>query len=181
MLTPNAKNRAEFLDEQSIAGMVYLGEVKVTEVAAINVFGVFNDRFDDYVLIGDNINNQAGTSQLQFRFSNAGVLDSGSNYYDMADDSNTTTAAAQFQLAANQVNTARGINFHMTIQNTNESDGIRSAKVLAVSQTNGTPTYQDYSHRLAYTGAIVTGFGLYWTSGANFTPKGSVKIYGVTK
>jgi hypothetical protein len=166
-------------------GMRLLQTITPTVAANIDFLSLFDSTYDDYLIVGDGINHDGtgGTTQnLRIRLSNGGVVDSGSNYFSNGlAAASTTTSATDSQLSANTINSGRGANFEIKVQNVNSSGGLKSAVSFSTSQSTATPTLNSASNNLAYVGGVVSGARLFWGVGANFAAQGTIKIYGISK
>lgn len=165
------------------AGSVLLATLTPTASAAVNASTTFDSTYDAYMIVAEGIAPSADDT-LQFRFAVAGSLDSGSNYYNTASNSNTPallTATAGAVLAAQTGTAGKGASFVMYVQNTNDATNIKSARVIGITENTVANNFAVNSQGTAYVVAnAITGIGFLWSSGSNFKAQGKVRIYGLS-
>lgn len=160
-------------------GLVLLATLTPTAAANVDFLSTFTADYDKYLITGRGLNNVSGTDTISVRLANAGVVDSGSNYSTVTISSaSSTTFVTSAVITGNSLNTQRGLNFDLVVNNVNDATNLKNMIAQAISQDQATPRIQWSSAATAYIGGAVTGFRLFWTGGASFAAQGKVRVYG---
>lgn len=161
-------------------GMTLLATLTPTAAANLDFLTTFTAAFDNYLIIGEGLTNNAGaaTDSLGMRLANAGTADAGSKY-SIAANLATTVLASSWIFTAGVLGNGKGCSFHARIVNTNDATNLKFAFFDAGSQVAATPQYQFTTYGGAYDSAnAVSGFRLYWNSASNFGATGKIRVYG---
>jgi hypothetical protein len=161
-------------------GMTLLATLTPTAAANLDFLTTFTAAFDNYLIIGEGITNNAGAAadQLGMRLANAGTADVGSKY-SIAANVATTLVTSSWLFSPSALGNGKGCSFHARIVNANDATNIKFAFFDAGSQTAATPQYQFTTYGGAYDSAnAVSGFRLYWSSASNFGATGKILVYG---
>lgn len=164
--------------------LILLATLTPTASANVDSLSTFTSTYDNYRIIGEGItNNAAGPDIMNLRFANAGVVDTGSNYRVQSTGFNGGSMSAAATSIGTTVNVqsagTRGMNFNIEIENANSSTLLKSCGIRAVSQSDGTPTFQSAIVHGAYTAsATISGIRFFWNGGSNFGATGTIRIYG---
>lgn len=160
-------------------GLVLLATLTPTAAANIDFLSTFSASYDNYLILGEGLNNGSGTDNISIRLANSGSVDSGSNYSSVTTaPASSITFGTSAIVTGNSLNTVRGLNLQAVIKNVNDASNLKSILSRAVSQDLNTPRVQSYSNNVAYIGGAVSGFRLFWSGGANFAAQGKVRVYG---
>ena len=161
--------------------LVLLATLTPTVSANIDFLTTFTSGYDNYLIIGDGIS-VAVDDGMRIRLANAGVVDSGSNYYSVTAASSTpfTAALTTAQVTSTITSAGVGATFSIEVKNVNDAVKLKTIKVNAISQSAATPAFTSTYTDTAYTPAsTVSGFRLYLASGNNFAATGRVRVYGI--
>ena len=158
--------------------LVLLATVTPTAAATVDFLTTFTSTYNNYLIIGNGILASAA-EEMYLRFANAGVVDSGSNYYNGGAGGAAITVATAYGRPITGNSTGAGCNFTIQINNVNSSSQLKTAISSHMLQTAGTPEYRGAVNITAYpAAATVSGIRFYWSAGANFAAQGSIRIYG---
>lgn len=162
-----------------LTGLVLLATLTPTAAANVDFLSTFTSSYDNYLILGEGLNNGSGTDNISIRLANAGVVDTGSNYASLTVAAlSTTTMATSAVITGNSLNTVRGLNFQAVIKNVNDASNLKGILAHSISQDLNTPRLVSASSNNAYIGGAVSGFRLYWSGGASFAAQGKVRVYG---
>lgn len=158
--------------------MKLIATVTPTVAATVSFASVFTSAYSDYMIIVDGVGcTSASNEGLRLRFSVGGALDTGSNYLNPTTGTTTATTATSIDTGAASDASSAKTNLTMTAMNALAA----SNKTLTTSGTFGAGSqYGGVSKTGVYTGAAVSGFGLFWALGGNFTATGTIRVYGIT-
>lgn len=155
--------------------MIFLGSATVgAAVAQIDFLSIFSSTYDRYVIeIQD-----AGPSVadiLVMRLAASGAALTGTSYNEMGVDGAGGTAVSRFSLSAGSQVQVAGSGAHLTVdvRNANSGNAYKGADVRGTF--NSQAVFR--AGTMLHNGAL-SGFRLYWSSGANFS-KGTVRVYGI--
>lgn len=154
--------------------LVLLAVLTPTVAAAIDFLSIFSATYDNYLITGVGITlTNASTDQLNFRFANAGVVDTATNFMP----GSTTSVLA----SGNVLGVApggKGLSFDFLVSNANDAVNIKTAIGRYAEQT-GASAYDSAQNFYSYIKAsAVSGFRLYWGGGSNFVATGKIRVYG---
>lgn len=162
-----------------LTGLVLLATLTPTAAANVDFLTTFSASYDNYLILGEGLNNGSGTDNISIRLANAGSVDSGSNYSSLTTaPGSSITFDTSALVTGNSLNTVRGLNLQAVIKNVNDASNLKSILSHAVSQDLNTPRVRSYSNNIAYIGGAVSGFRLFWSGGASFAAQGKVRVYG---
>lgn len=161
------------------AGMSLLATLTPTVAATVDFLTAFTAGYDNYLIVASGLGASAD-DLLHFRFANAGVVDTGSNYYSGVVNSAITSATTSGQQIVSTTTTAGlGASFAMEVLNANDAVNLKIASVRAMSQSAATPAYFPQTTGHAYKGAnAISGIRFFWNGGANFKAGGKIRVYG---
>lgn len=164
----------------------FLGSIIPSASANVDFLTTFNNSiYDSYEVISEGLR-PATDAILQLRLAVSGTPDSGNNYVNTTSVSGGEASAslvAQGNLSIGNV-AAAGLGYNSAINIVNAADTalLKSIHAHAVFQTTGGTPYVGALVSVHYIAAnAVTGFRLFWSTGANFTAGGAVTIYGRRK
>lgn len=179
--TGDAGNTGDTGAAGASGSLVLLATLTPTAVANIDFLSTFSSTYDNYLIVANGIIPSAGDS-LSFRFANAGVVDSGSNYYQISGSGgNASTAQTSGYLRAGSTFTSGGADFVATVRNVNATATQKSIQSDSVAQSNSTFRTQGIDATSYSAANAVSGMRLFWASGSNFTASGKIYVYGYTK
>jgi hypothetical protein len=145
-------------------------------VATINRLNVFTSAYDKYLIeIEGVLPSASSTNALNMRFAKAGVLDTTSSYIIPSTDGTSPPTAGTLAFPGNVVSAAGNeLNATVEVRNANATTGAKGVGIRGAHSQNTI-----FIREGAYLGTTaITGFGLYWSAGANFTA-GTVRVYGI--
>jgi hypothetical protein len=178
VLTSAGTGAAPTWTTPSAGALTLLATITPTAAANVDFLSTFTSTYDNYLIMVDNIAPASYTSSpsLQIRFANSGVADTASNYISANNSSETTATSTSFQIY--QQNTGYGSGF-INIFNVNDSTNMKWGNT---SFTNNINSSSGAFASLGYIGYIkaasVSGIRFYWSTGANFSATGKIRIYG---
>lgn len=161
--------------QDAVGALQFLGAATVsTAVAQIDFLNICSAAYDRYVIEVQHVTPSAN-QQLWMRMAVGGVVDASAVYRSPAGHGNNTASS----IVALQVTTEATTYATVTIElrNTNAAT-VKGVGVYGgyFSVPGGTP--YAVSGEGFYSGGAVSGFRLYWSTGANFTG-GTVRVYGI--
>ena len=161
------------------SGLTLIATLTPTAAANVDFLTTFTSTYDNYLIIGQGIK-PSSDDALLMRFSVAGSVDTGSNYFSSA---NTSVAAGSSMYVTSTVTSAgKGGGFTVQIQNANDSSNAKTGIAQAMTQDGAGPGFVGVTRGIAYNAAnAISGFRLYWSGGANFAATGRVRVYGYSK
>jgi hypothetical protein len=160
------------------AGLNLIASLTPTAAANVDFLSTFTSTYDNYLIMVDNIAPASYTSTpyLQILFANSGVADTASNYIAANTSGETTTTSTSFQIYAQ--NTGYGSGF-INIFNVNDSTNMKWGNTSFTTNVNSS---SGAVAKLGYIGYIkaasVSGIRFNWSTGANFSATGKIRIYG---
>jgi len=148
-------------------------------VVNIDFLNLFSSAYEKYVIELSGITPSA-LDFLQLRVANSGAVNALSVYFSATGDNATASLTSSFGITSIRVGGAQAITATIEIANVNSTT---SAKLInargAFVDSAATPAPRTVSVSGQYTQSpVVTGFRLFWLSGATFTA-GSVRVYGL--
>jgi hypothetical protein len=162
---------------KSDTAMQLLAQATVSSaVANIDFLSVFASAYDKYVIEVQGITPSAADT-LSMRVAKAGAVDSSANYTNLVNDGiNTTTGQTLFAIAAS-VSAINTTTLTIEVRGTNLASGRQGVSARGFYQ--GAANLIGLAREGAFIGAgTLSGFRLFWSSGANFTT-GTVRVYGI--
>lgn len=157
--------------------LTLLATLTPTAAANVDFLSTFSSTYDNYLIIGQGLK-PATTTRLLMRLANSGTADSASNYYETFNSPITAAAALVYVASADTLAAGKGIYFSINLVNANSASDLKFISSESMTQENATPSYTHKPTGVAYKGAAVSGFRLYWDSGSNFSATGKVRVYG---
>ena len=161
-----------------VSGLVLLATLTPTAAANVDFLTTFTSLYDNYLIIGDNLNASADDT-LAVRFAVAGSADTGANYAASGSPStNFITTATSISLIS-LTTAGKGSSFICNVKNANDATNLKTMTSTAVGQNSATPGWLSYVVGGVYFAAnAITGIRLFWLSASNFKAAGKVRIYG---
>lgn len=158
--------------------MILLGTATPTAAANLDDFlSIFSSTYDSYLIVAEGLVPNGSQAPLM-RFAVAGVVDTGTVYFTPG-EALTTGAVDALVVGPAFYVSGQGGTCEITVQNVNDTVRMKTGFARCVAETTaGAVRFQ--SSGIAYSAAnAVSGFRLYWASGANFTAVGKVRVYGI--
>jgi len=167
----------------SPASVLVAGPMTPTASANVDFLTAFTSAYDEYLIIGDGLV-PASDAGLRVQFANAGVVDTGANYATRGGASSVSGASSSLSGSTEgtvttdvESSSALGCNFWMRISNANAASSLKSASAKS-EYADASAGGSSYMAGIFYSGAALTGFRLFWSTG-NFTATGSIKVIGI--
>jgi hypothetical protein len=163
--------------------LVLLATIAPTAAANVDFLTTFTSSYSNYLVIGNGIT-VGTTDTLRARFAVAGVVDSGSNYFEgsvSSQSAGSTITAAQSHLSITHsvYGTGKGASFTLHVRNANDATNLKTTSCECAHQETVTPGYRFQNYMAAYSAAnAVSGISFYWSGGNNFAATGTIRVYG---
>lgn len=164
-------------------GSVLLATLNTSNVANLDLLTVFsaNPSYNRFLIQGTGI--MASTAvgdSLQYRFANAGVVDSGNNYFL------GTTGQTQVNMFTgwSASGTNRACNFELFVDNAQSASAsqVKSATgfVTGYNTSVGGSSLNNIGNTVYINNAAISGIRLFLSAGALFATGGVIKVYGLS-
>lgn len=167
--------------EQTSPGLTLLATVTPTAVAAIDFLNTFSATYDDYLIIAEGLSSSV-VDQIAIRVARSGVVDTGNNYGSAVVNSSsggTNTAVPT------QINTTGNASLALRIEilgaNASLATSYQHILTTGVAGSTGATFFASAVNGVHGNGGVagaLTGFRLFWQSGANFGSTGKIRVYG---
>lgn len=162
-------------------GLVLLATLTPTAAANLDFLTTFSSTYDNYFIVVDGVNPSADDSLLM-RFAVSGSVDSSAVYASSAIPSSggaTAASSTAFNISSAVESTGVGMSASIEVLNANDTAKIKTACSTYAAPAAGTANYYLGGFWSGYVAAnAISGFRLYWNSGANFVATGKVRVYG---
>jgi hypothetical protein len=155
--------------------LVLLATLTPTAAANVESLNVFTSTYDAYKIVFEGLL-PATAAAIRMRFANGGVVDTASNYLGLV-----TAAPTDVFFGANNNTDSAGTGTTGTfeIANTNVGTGaIKGGYWSSYSTRVAATTWDGIDQAIGYNGGAVSGFRLFWNTGANFQATGKIYVYG---
>ena len=162
-------------------GLTLLATLTPTAAANVDFLTTFTSAYDNYLILIDGVDPSADDA-LAVRFAVSGSVDSSAVYAATLLSFTGATVPAtstSIDVMSNVESTGTGISVSLEVLNTNDAVNAKTAWGRYACVAAGTTEYKLGGLFAAYTAAnAISGFRLFWASGANFTATGKVRVYG---
>ncbi|HEX8610131.1 MAG TPA: hypothetical protein VF800_02490 [Telluria sp.] len=158
-----------------------LATTAVPYVDFLTLFSAGAGNFDNYDIILNRIQPvfAANSDSLCLRVANAGTVDTGNFYAGGAVGAGFGSLVGTITGPSIRGQDVQAGNIEIQIRNANSVTGSKTVFIRAIGNTSPAVSYQIQQFWGLYTGAnAISGFRLYWATGANFAAGGSVRVYG---
>jgi len=159
---------------------VVLAVLNPSASANVDFLTTFTSAYDEYEIIGSLA--FSTDARLEYRFANAGVVDSGSNYGSATGAASVSGASIAVASTSGLVcigntesATAYGMNFWMRVKNANSAAALKSADIKT-ERANDAAGFSSDGVGGFYIGAAASGIRFFPDSG---TVTGEVKVIGI--
>jgi len=163
--------------------MILLATLTPTAAANVDFLTTFSATYDAYLIVGVGLNSNSGTSDsLYMRLAAAGTADGGANYAQVGttNGAGVTTTATGYALNLTVLAAGKGASFEARVLNANDATNLKTLHSWGTNQSAATPEWISTRFGGGYFAAnAVSGFRLFWFSGANFLAQGKVRVYGI--
>jgi hypothetical protein len=140
--------------------LVLLATLTPTAAANVESLNVFTSTYDAYKIVFEGLL-PATAAAIRMRFANGGVVDVFFGANNNTDSAGTGTTGT-FEIA-----------------NTNVGTGaIKGGYWSSYSTRVAATTWDGIDQAIGYNGGAVSGFRLFWNTGANFQATGKIYVYG---
>jgi hypothetical protein len=175
--TDPSADPTNWLKRQVGAGLVLLATLTPTAAANVDFLTAFSATYSNYLIVGEGLRPSAD-DQLRMRYAVAGAADSSSSYFSSA-TGGSVAATTQLSVTSTVTTAGKGCGFTVQVQNANDATNAKTGSVASMGQSSATPNFTGTTVSHGYNAAnAITGFRLYWNSGANFAAVGVVRVYG---
>jgi hypothetical protein len=167
------------------SGLTLISTVTVTSTTTIDFD--FSATYENYLIVGQNVQNDTANGFLACRVKVAGVVQTGATAYGRGTGAQATngtalTTAAYMNFNAQSGQSSSPSNPNKGMSFTGNILGVNSA----VSKTfigsciyNATSTYNGEAFaNCFYATSVLSGIQIYWVNGSNFTAQGTIRLYG---
>lgn len=180
-ITTNAATDTITFTGNTASALTLLATVTPTAGAtSVSLLSVFSSTYDNYLIQIDGLLETTTASKFNMRLANAGVIDTGTNYYF----SNFGTLDTYIPLTDNTILLAgKGLTGQIILNNVNSAPSLKMVQGNIVSQgaVSGASSYPFSSTFSVYTNtATVSGFTFFWSAagGIPFVGQGTIRVYG---
>ena len=180
-ITTNAATDTITFNVPAVATQL-LATITPTASANADALTVFTSSFNNYIIEIEGVRNNAGagTDQLRYRLANAGVVDTASNYVDMAVSGTSGVTNAQQNISGNILGSGRGVSGEVRLQNMNATTTAKSGQYFTTGEGGGAIYTATGGASIYISSSAVSGIRFFWGAGANFLAGGTIRIYGLT-
>lgn len=151
------------------------GPIVPSNSANVDLLNIFTSGFDNYLVIINRVapSLASAAQNIGLRFANAGVVDSSNIYGSASVDAaiNYTNSAIIGPSLRGQDSPAGTI--EISISNANSASGLKTAVITNIGGNAGSQIFGGFN-----SANTVSGFRLYFVSGALFAAGGTVRVYG---
>lgn len=160
--------------------LTLLATLTPTAAANVDFLTTFSGTYDNYLILGDGLLPATLNDFMFWRFANAGVVDTASNYVLAADTAPSSTTSTSGQATGVVEVTGQGVSFVVQINNANDATRGKYLESTAIAQASAGPAaYQSATQRYFYKkAASISGIRFYWSGAANFAATGKIRVYG---
>lgn len=156
-----------------------LAALTPTAAANVDALNVFTSEYNYYKIVIEGVVPSADDS-LRMRFANAGVVDTSASCRTVTTTSDVALNDTQISVTgAVEATSSLGANATVEVINANSATLLKSGFITRQHASTVTPGDVNGSTAIhMYGGGVVSGFRLFWNSGANFGAQGKVFVYG---